>query len=391
MIIGLFTDTYLPDCNGVATSVATLKEGLEAMGHQVFVITSHRGLDIDFQENILRLPGIKLRFLYGYKMSSPIQIRATSLIDEMQLDVIHIHTEAGVGTFGRYMAFKRKLPVVYTYHTMYEDYTHYMNHLNLRLIEAGEKKAVQLFSEFLSNKSQVVIAPSAKTRDKLIGYGVKSRIEIVQTGLDLCKFDKANILEEKIEAIKEDLGITPDMKTIVYVGRIAEEKMIDMPIKAMKYISDPSIKLIVVGGGPTLNRYQELAKKENVQDKVLFTGMIEKEEIPYYYHAFDCFVSASTTETQGMTYIEALASGLPIFVRRDEVVADILREGETGYYFDDEEELANNMAKFFQKQDIEEMKCKCREVSRKYSIDIFANAVLKIYESLTETDDTTTI
>ena len=202
MRIGLFTDAYLPDINGVVSSVATLKEALEAQGHTVYVISNHKGSNIEMKDHILRLGGLELKKFYGYKMSSPIQIRAEKIVREMNLDVIHVQTEAGVGIFARQMAKQLHIPLVYTYHTMYEDYTHYVNPLDFETVERMGRLAIRSLSKILGNHAQAVIAPSEKTKQALIQYGVKTPIYIVPTGLNLSLFDKDRLDPQKIAQIR---------------------------------------------------------------------------------------------------------------------------------------------------------------------------------------------
>ena len=351
MRIGLFTDAYLPDINGVVSSVATLKGALEEQGHTVYVISNHKGSNIEMKDNILRLGGLELKKFYGYKMSSPIQIRAEKIVREMNLDVIHVQTEAGVGIFARQMARQLHIPLVYTYHTMYEDYTHYVNPLDFETVERMGRLAIRSLSKILGNHAQAVIAPSEKTKQALLQYGVTTPIYIVPTGLDLSLFDKNHLDPEKIAQIRSSLNLSDQDHVIVFVGRIAKEKTIDMPIRAVSKSQDPHLHLVIVGGGTDEAYYQMVAKEYHVEDRVHFLGRRAKEDIPYYYAAFDAFVSASLSETQGMTYLEALATGLPIFGRRDEVLEGLLEEGQSGFYFDDEEELVKKWELFFSLSD----------------------------------------
>lgn len=382
MRIGLFTDAYLPDINGVVSSVATLKEALEKKGHTVYVVSNHKGTNIVMEDHVLRLGGLELKKFYGYKMSSPIQIGAEKYIRDMDLDVIHVQTEAGVGIFARQMARQLHIPLVYTYHTMYEDYTHYVNPLDIETIEKMGRKAVQSLSRMLGNGAQAVIAPSEKTKQALIQYGVTTPIYIVPTGLDLSLFEKDKLDQERIEHIREEIGLRKEDHVVVFVGRIAKEKSIDMPIRAIAKSSDPHLHLVIVGGGTDEGYYKEIAAQCNVEDRVHFLGKKPKEQIAYYYAAFDCFVSASLTETQGMTYLEALATGLPIFGRRDEVLSELLKEGKTGYYFDDEEELLRKWETYFSLSDQEkqEMQVQCVEKTKPYSTSMFASKALAVYE-----------
>lgn len=382
MRIGLFSDAYYPDINGVVSSVATLKDALEKLGHTVFVISNHKGTNIDYSDHILRLPGIELKKFYGYKLSSPIQFKGAEYIHEMNLDIIHINTEAGIGMFARLMAKQCQIPIVYTYHTMYEDYTHYLNPLDIELVDEGEKLIIRKFSKYWVNHSEAVIAPSQKTKNRLLEYGATSPIFVVPTGLDLSHFDRSKLDPSILASIRSSLNLTKDDHVVTFVGRIAKEKAIDIPIKALSLCKDQSIHLVIVGKGTDLEFYQNLAKELKVDDRVHFTGMIDKPMVPYYYSAFDCFVSASTSETQGMTYIEALASGLCIFGRRDEVLEELIEEGTTGYYFDDEQELAKKFDEFFTKpKEIREATSQqCIEKTLSYDTETFGKSILNVYE-----------
>lgn len=382
MRIGLFTDAYLPDINGVVSSVQTLKESLEKIGHTVYVISNHRGTSIEMDDHVLRLPGIELKGFYGYKMSSPIQFEAEKFVRKMNLDVIHVQTEAGIGIFARHMAKTLQLPLVYTYHTMYEDYTHYLNPLNSKTVSVVEKKIIGMVSSFLGNSAQAVIAPSEKTKQVLLSYGVNTPIYVVPTGLDIEAFNRDKLDMERVGHIREEYGLTDDDHVVVFVGRIAKEKMIDMLIEAVSYVADEKIKLVIVGGGVDDEFYRDVMKKFKVEDKVIFAGRKPKEDIPYYYAAFDCFASASTTETQGMTYIEALATGLCVFGRRDPVLDELVFEDKTGYFFDNAKELAEKFDYFFKKskEEREAMRDACVEKTSPYKTSTFAHKAHAVYQ-----------
>lgn len=385
MNIGLFTDAYFPNISGVVSSIATLKQALEECGHTVYIITNHSGKDILFEENILKLPGLKLNFLYGNNLSMPFQFPAArEYIVSMDLDVIHVHTEFGIGKYARRVAEKLGIPVVYTYHTMYEEYTHYINPLDLSLVSSVEKEIVRDLSRNVANQSDAIIAPSNKTKKKLLEYGVTKPIYIIPTGLDLSEFEYDHLDQEQLRTIREELGFTSDDHIVTYVGRIGKEKQIEMPIRAIRLCKDTSIQLVVVGDGSEISNLKAIAIEEGVEDRVHFLGFKQRSIIPYYYTAFDCFVSASTTETQGMTYIEALASGLCVFGRRDEVLEDLVEEGKTGYYFDDENELAQKMDAFFEKtkEEREAFRTSCVEKTLPYNTKLFAKNVLRVYEDV---------
>lgn len=382
MRIGLFTDTYTPDINGVVSSIVTLQKELEKNGHDVFVITNHRAfLTTQRDGNILRLPGMELKWLYGYKLSTPYHFSARDEIREMKLDVIHVHTEFGVGMFGRIVAKTLNIPVVSTYHTMYEDYMHYINKFDIAEVEKMGKKVTGLLSRNIGESVQAVIAPSEKTKETLLKYGVTTPIYIIPTGLDLDMFRLEQPNQDKIKAIKEEYQLHDDDKIIIYVGRVAQEKSIEIPLEGFQYIQDEHTKFMIVGGGPQLEELKELAAHYHLQHRVIFTDKKPREEIPYYYACADGFVSASLTETQGMTFIESMAGGLPLFARKDQVLEDLVIEKETGYYFQDAKEFAQKVTEFFtiSEEAKQVMRDKTKERVLKYDSDIFYNKILSVY------------
>lgn len=381
MRIGLVTDTYLPDINGVVSSVVTLKNALEKAGDTVFIITNHAKAHTEFEDGILRLPGVKLKMLYGYKMSSPINIGASEYFKEMDLDVIHLQTNFGVGIYGQYLARSLKIPAVVTYHTMYEDYTHYINPMNFSTLDKVSREAIRAVSRRMCNSLQAVISPSEKTKEILQQYGVIAPIYVVPTGLNLDAFSHARDDAEKLQAIRQRVSSAPEDRILVFVGRLAKEKSLEMPIQAIAASSDPHLHLAIVGSGPDEDYYRDLTRDLQVENRVHFLGKADPSEIGAYYAAFDAFVSASLTETQGMTYLEAMATGLMIFGRRDEVLKDLLEEGETGYYFDTPEELLEKVACFsaLSKEEKAARALLCQERIAPYTDEMFAYKAKSVY------------
>lgn len=379
MRIGIFTDTYLPDINGVVSSIVTLKGALERLGHKVFVIANHSGLAICREGDVLRLPGIELKRLYGYKMSSPFQLTADRYIREMDLDVVHVQTEYGVAIYGRQVARDFHIPLVYTYHTMWENYTHYFNPMELSGVEKLSKAALRSISRTYGNGGQAVIAPSQKTKEALLSYGVITPIYVVPTGLDLSRFDMSRLDPGRREQLAASLGLKPSDHIVLFVGRLAKEKMLEMVIEAAAQAQDSSLRLLVVGSGPDEAHYHEMTREMQSTGRILFTGRVDAVDVPYYYGLADCFASASTSETQGMTYIEALAAGLPVFGRRDPVLTELVTEGVTGGYFDDAGELARKLDAFFTNGH-PDMSEACIQKTRPYTTEIFGSKVASVYE-----------
>ncbi|PKM87929.1 MAG: hypothetical protein CVU85_04920 [Firmicutes bacterium HGW-Firmicutes-10] len=384
MRIGIFTDTYDPDINGVVRSINSLKQALVNNDHEVFIITNHPHIyKIEFKDRVLRLPGIRLNSLYGYVASSPIQKRAYEYVRRLSLDIIHVNTDFGIGYFGRYCGRKLNIPVVFTYHTEFESYTNYINPLKIKLVDTIGKFIVSKASKKLCKTCDAVIAPSKKTRNMLKKYGVTRRIFVVPTGLEIDTFYRHSIDYARNQDLRKSLGVRNEELLILYIGRVAPEKSIEILVDGFKKINQSVLpsKLLIVGDGPS---YQSLRNSidASLLDSVLFAGKIAMSEVPRYYSASDVFVSPSVTETQGLTFIEALACGLPLFAREDSALKDVVIENETGFYFKNSDDLARKLEYYASLSDVEKSKIfsKIFEKSREYDLDHFYTSIMDVYQ-----------
>ncbi len=380
--IGLFTDTFTPDVNGVSVSVQTLKTQLEKMGHKVYVITptvETKLTGVEFYDGILRMPAIKLKQLYGYRLSRPYSIRATRYIKEMHLDVCHINTEFSARMFATAVSSMYDIPVVSTYHTMYEDYTHYVTHGHLDKVS---KKIVGWYTKILFEKKGEIIVPSKKTAETLKRYGITKHLHIVPTGIDTERFSPENIDKNNINNIRREFGIEKGF-VLSYVGRIAPEKGLENILKALPTLFEQyrDMFMLVVGYGPSLDSCQQLVKDLMLDDRVFFTGKVFPDKIQDYYAASDVFVTASNSETQGITYIEAMGAGIPVIAKYDKCVEDILIEGKTGFYFDTNEELHSKILRLYDMNNEERLKISdnCLEKAKEFSLESFGKNVLDVY------------
>lgn len=390
MNIALFTDTYLPDINGVVSSVEILRKKLVEQNHNVYVVCPYPDIlgsvEIVKENNVIKVPGIELKQMYGYTLTPPFHYALIEELEKLNLDIIHSHTEFGVGIFARIVANKLKIPLVSTYHTTYEDYTHYLNIVNMEIIDKIAKKGVAFLSKIYSDSSVRLIAPSFKTKMLLVGYGInKDMIDVVPTGLELERFYDENVNKEDLNNIKEKLNLKYNYKIFIYVGRLAAEKSIDMIIKGFGKVKDlTNSKLIIVGGGPEDENLKKLTNSLNLDDHIIFTGKVPQNDIPKYYKLANVFISASTSETQGMTYIEALSSGLLVLGRKDEVLFDLIDEGITGDYFNNEDELKELIEKYQKIDNFNDYKTKCENKVKKFDSNIFVSKILDSYQKAIE-------
>lgn len=384
MRIGLFTDAYVPSVNGVVTSVETLKKALEQKGHTVYIVTvgqDSKTYDYDEKEKILRIPGIPLG-IYDYRMSSIYPLKVINQIKSWNLEIIHSHTELSMGIFARLFAKQYNIPLVHTYHTMYKDYTWYVSR-NIKYFDLGCKKAVEYISKFYcDNTADAFIVPTVKTyhlfRDE---YHYDKDIYIVPTGLDASRFYKENSDKLKVLKLKHDLGYKRKDFVMLFVGRLAQEKNVPFLFDIIEKTKNKSIKLLIVGYGPDEEKYKKEVKEKGLDDRIKFTGKVAWNDMPNYYHVCNAFITASTTETQGLTVIEALAASLPVICIDDDAFKSVVVDNFNGRIFKNEkdclqivEELATN------KLELENLTDKTESSIKKYSLSSFADSVLEVYK-----------
>ena len=386
MRIGLFTDTYPPEINGVANSTHIVFREMMKHGHDVYVVCTRKGIfkaEWDESHRILRLAGVKLKAIYGYNMTTPLHPFAINEIRALHLDIIHVQTEFGVGIFAHQCARELHIPIVMTYHTTYEDYVHYVNFIHSDRLDRQMKNRVGDVTKLYADASMEVIAPSEKTKDSLLDNRIFKKINVIPTGLELEQFSRSCYSMEKTREIRNEYGFTMDDRVVIYVGRIAEEKALDLVIRgfAQAVREGTDAKLFIVGGGPDLGRLKKMAKSEGLGSHVAFAGPKDPSLIPDLYRSANAFISASLSETQGMTFIEALASGLPVFARRDEVLENLVIDGETGWYFDDEAGLAQKLKEFYAMDvaHLEDISRSCEKKAQPYSSRVFYEDLMGVY------------
>lgn len=385
MRIGIFTDTYLPDINGVASSSHILRNELVKHGHEVLVVTTEikKGVDYEDDPHVYRLSGIELKKLYDYRLASFYSVKAMKVIKEMDLDVIHVQTEFSVGIFGKIAANILNIPVIYTYHTQYEDYVHYAPVIGK--FESAQpllKKAVSKISQLYGDGCTELIVPSLKTKEILDGYGVENDMHVIPTGLELDRFEKSSLDLNHLNMVKNECGLNhDDVFSLIFLGRVAPEKSIDMIIDALYILKERNnnVRLVIVGGGPGLDDLKDQAEKLGLSQDIYFAGAKLAKEVPYYYHACQVFVSASVSETQGLTYIEAMAAGLPVLARYDKNLDGIINDGKNGFFFHDEKKLADCIEKIMQ-MDLSALKTQAYLDSRQYSSENFYQKVINVYQ-----------
>ena len=336
MRIALFSDTYLPEINGVAIHVAALKEGLEALGHEVLVVTTTPKDKTSFDsDGVLHCPSIQLKKIYGYGLSMPINMRQFNIIRKFNPDVIHIHTEFGIGLFGILVSKMLRRPVIYTLHTIYDDYVYYV--VPRPLVKTGQRVFYK-YIKSLYKRATVITGPSPKSLEYLNNAGLHRNIEIIPNPVDVERFSLENVEREDVAQVRSKYNIPNDAFVGCIVSRVGKEKSIDV---LLDYIAKYSTKnekfrFLIVGDGPAKKDLEAQAKRLGIDKVVIFTGKVPNGQLLPYYAASDVFLTASLSDTNSISMLEAMSMGLPIIQREDVINKGQVVENINGFIFTDE-------------------------------------------------------
>ena len=380
MRIAIFTDTYYPDINGVVSSIGILRNELMKHGHQVLIITTipPHGVQMNDDSSIIRMNGISLKSIYGYRMAGIYNNKIFKQIKEFNPDIIHTQTEYGVGLFGRLCGYKLNVPTVYTFHTNLYDYTYYVTK-GLQPLDAIAKIIVKKLMKVYTTHTTSLIVPSDKTASMMKSIGINKEINIVPTGLELERFKIHN--EDHTKQIKEKYSLTNHFN-LISLGRLAEEKSLDFIISAMPEIikRNPDIRLFIIGDGPAKETLTQLTNDLKMDEYIRFAGCQSADVIPDFYYSGDLFVSASLTETQGLTFIEAMASSLPVLARYDSNLDPVIVEGKNGHFFYSKEEYVDKVIELSHK-DLTPYKQHAVKHAQQFDSHTFYEGVMQVYDT----------
>ena len=388
MRIGLFTDTYPPFINGVSTSVEMLKNALEKKNHEVYLVTvndSSIKYDYDEENRILKIPSIPIG-LYDYRLSRIYSLKMINLIKSWNLDVIHSHTELGIGICARLVAKQFNIPLIHTYHTMYKDYTHYVTHGHF---DKSSKKIVEYLTKFYCDTTATeLIVPTNKTyRLFKENYKFEKNIHIIPTGIEVDRFFKENVNKKEVDRLRKNLNLSKRDTVIIFVGRLAQEKNIEFLLNAEKKIinNHSNIKLLIVGDGPDKEKLEMFSRKLGIEKNVIFTGKVAWDDMPVYYQLANFFATASKTETQGLTVIEAMAAGITPVCISDEAFLTAITDNLNGFIFDNIDEYVEIILKLEKnKQERAKISGQARIQAEHFSSAQFADNVLVVYNKAIE-------
>lgn len=374
MNIGLFTDTYFPQLSGVATSIQTLKNALEKNGHSVFIFTTtdpHLGKGT-IEPNVFRVSSVPFVSFTDRRIAFRGLFQATKIAKEVKLDIVHTQTEFSMGMIGKYVAHSLGIPAIHTYHTMYEDYLHYV--LNGHLLKPYHVK--QFTKAYLHNMDGVV-APSERVKETLTRYGVTIPMRIIPTGVDLTVIN-----ENPRRDVRKELGIDSNEKVILTLSRVAAEKKIDQILDVLPTVLEiePNVKFVIAGDGPDVQPLKDQVARLSLEDYVIFAGSVEHSDVGNYYRMADLFVSASDTETQGLTYIEALAAGTKCVVYSTDYTEHVFDNKELGSTFTTKNEMTNEIIDYLKANQFTIPKNLKEKKLIDVSADTFAHKIEDFYQ-----------
>ena len=331
----LLTDSYRPTVNGVVTSIDELRKGLLEAGHDVRVLTVGPVRRTTFDGSVYRLPSVDASHIYPHaRLGRPVDSQTFADLVAWRPDVLHSHTEFVAFWWAGRLAHRLGAPHVHTYHTLYADYTHYF------FPHRGTGRALcASFARQTLNRTTTVIAPSAKIERLLRGYGVRVPIAVVPTGIDLLRFTPG----DASATLRDSLGLTPGIPVILSLGRLAAEKNVTETIDLLAGVVDEPWQLVVAGDGPQGELLRSQVERLGLTERVRFVGAVDPAQVPDYFRLADVFVSASRSETQGLTFLEALASGVPVLCRDDASVDGIVQDGHNGRRYREPEEFTRAM------------------------------------------------
>lgn len=379
MKILITTDLFTTTTNGVVTSVKNLYDELKHKGHDVRILTLSENMHSHKDGSVYYIRSMPIGVYPNVRMPLSYRHKLIKELITWKPDIIHSQCEFFSFQYALRISKLTGAPLVHTYHTLYEQYVTYVIP-NRRF----GKYVVRILSKKRLKRVDRVIVPTRKVEDTLRGYELPNTICIVPSGISLEKHKK-RISEEERSEKRRELGISDEQLVLLNLGRLGTEKNLDelLHFFAKAITTREDVTLLIVGDGPAREQLQRLSSKLKILDRVIFTGMVSPDEVQNYYQLGDVFVSASTSETQGLTYIEAAANGLPLLCREDLCLKGVIRQGENGYEYTNAAEFLEYVDTFFNNPEWRIMAGKrSEEIAASFDKKVFGDTIENIYCSV---------
>jgi 1,2-diacylglycerol 3-alpha-glucosyltransferase len=376
MRIGIFSESYEPIINGVTVCVQTLRDELRAQGHDVHIFApAFHGFQ-DSYDHVFRFPSKRTFFARDYPLPVPFSPSLKNSFRELNLDIVHTQTPFLLGMLGAKWARQSDIPIVTTNHTLYAEYTHYTRVLP----QPVARRIIISHMKRYYNACDGIVAPSRLARDVLQGYGIRTPIEVITSGVS--NGDHVPVPG----GFRGRLGIPADAMTLLYVGRLAREKNLDMLLSAFRLISDKdsSARLALVGGGPYTESLREQTERLRLTERVVFAGPLPRADLASAYADSDIFVWPSITETQGLAVCEALSAGLPCVAANGGGTPECLQDGvDSIVTLNDSAAFAESALRLLQDKDLRDrMAAGALKNSSRFSTSEMATNFVDFYSSV---------
>ncbi len=375
--IGFFTDSYRPYTSGVVRSIELFNREFNDLGHDVYIFGPDYPLvHYPREDKVFRFVAIPAPTMPEFSIPLPFSAQIGTTLRRINLDVIHVHSPFLLGRLGAYAARQYSLPLVFTFHTLYEQYVHY-----LPVARQRTKLIIQSIGRDFCNRCNLVVAPSRLVEEYLREIGVTAQIAVIPTGIDLEEFK-----QKDPRWLQSKYGLFAKERILLFVGRLGKEKNIVFLLESFYRLQQeiPDIRLVIVGGGPQEEELRRLCDRMGIEEKVIFTGVLPRNEVVHCYASADLFVFPSITETQGLVIAEAKAAALPVVAIKAFGAAEMVRHGEDGFLTDhSQDSFTRSIIKLLEERDLYEIMRRNAQVNAvELSCSISADELVAHYERL---------
>jgi len=375
MKVAWFTDTWLPTMDGVVTSLLSFKSEIKKKGHEVYLFVPGERDEDDFNNKIFYYRARPFKKYPNYRIARIRSIfgsRTKRIIGKLKPDVIHSHSPAFMGMHGVVASHHYNIPLIFTYHTFLEDSVYLIS--PLPSVQKIVRKLLRTWLKWYFKRCDGIIAPSKAARDEIKELTDKE-IEVIPTGIDIDRFAHGDG-----KKVRDEMGLGNE-KVVLHVGRVVKEKNLDLMVDAAPLLLEkvPDAVFVIVGSGPYWDALKQKVRQANLENKFIFTGFVEDEKLPDYYHAANIFAFPSKYETQGIVAIEAMAAGLPVVAANVRSLPEIVEDGICGFLFD-----ADNAHDFAEKMatalKIGQISDEAKKRAANYSIEKCTDMLTSFYE-----------
>ena len=382
MRILMVSDTYFPRVSGVASSIRSFRAGLARMGHEVHLLIPAYGVRDSVEPGIFQVSSRRIPFYPEERlMTLSGCLRIATHLASRRYDVIHIQTPFMAHFWGCYLARRWGIPAVLSYHTYFEAY---VGHYYPWIPNVLARYAIRGLSRIQCHGVHTVVVPSAAMAEVVAGYGVRTPIEVIPTGIDM-----PSPPGRRRAAFRALHGITPERPVLLYAGRLAPEKNLPFLLQVVARLRSalPDILLLFAGDGPIRASLESQSRRYGLSDSVRFLGYLDRDgALRDAYQAADLFVFSSLTETQGMVLLEALAARLPIVAIPALGVADLLasRQGSRGSAADPDSFGAECLAILRDPALRARLATEAGQLAARWSREAMSQRLIEVYETLVD-------